>query len=198
MPRMRRVCTVEMCDSYVHGHGYCGKHYRRWCKGWDILAPTAFDERPAKIEGSVARLSLGVNAKHGYATVDKEFAWLDKYKWTMTTPGYPGTSINGQVMRMHNLIVGLHSSRGLVVDHVNRNKLDNRLSNLRVCTQAENLRNSDRWENAKYYYFDNSRNKWRADSKRLGFRGRQFDSELEVRDFVLSKRGPASYYRKGE
>lgn len=48
----------------------------------------------------------------------------------------------GRLEYMHRLIVG--AKVGEVVDHINHDGLDNRRSNLRVCTQRENLRNRDR------------------------------------------------------
>lgn len=42
---------------------------------------------------------------------------------------------------MNRLILGVEDSR-FVVDHINGDKLDNRRSNLRVCTQAQNRRNT--------------------------------------------------------
>lgn len=42
--------------------------------------------------------------------------------------------------RLHRIIMQAKSSD--IVDHINRNPLDNRRSNLRLCTQAENNRNA--------------------------------------------------------
>jgi len=42
---------------------------------------------------------------------------------------------------LHRLLTG--APEGLVVDHINHNTLDNRMDNLRVVTQSENVRNPD-------------------------------------------------------
>jgi hypothetical protein len=43
------------------------------------------------------------------------------------------------LLLLHRMIVG--AERGRVVDHVNGDRLDNRRSNLRMCSHAENMRN---------------------------------------------------------
>ncbi len=48
-------------------------------------------------------------------------------------------AINGQRLGMHRLIT--NCPKGLEVDHINHDTLDNRRSNLRVCTHKENMRN---------------------------------------------------------
>lgn len=64
--------------------------------------------------------------------------------WTVSSHGYAirvlcerGRYLGVRIL--HREIVG--APDGMVVDHINGNKLDNRRSNLRVCTNAENLRN---------------------------------------------------------
>lgn len=79
----------------------------------------------------------------GYAFVDDaDFDLVSKYKWH-SHEGYAMTNMyidkKTTLVRMHHLIMG--KSKGLDVDHINRNRADNQRSNLRIVTRSENLRN---------------------------------------------------------
>lgn len=57
---------------------------------------------------------------------------------------YKLSVINNKGFRLHQLVyflAGNSLTDGLVIDHINGDSLDNRLSNLRLVTQAENNRN---------------------------------------------------------
>lgn len=80
----------------------------------------------------------------GCAIVDIEFAYLkEESKYNRDKNGYARTCIRGNRIRLHTLIMG--KKEGYEIDHINRDKLDNRKSNLRFVTHAENNINRKGW-----------------------------------------------------
>ena len=76
-----------------------------------------------------------------YAIVDAEdYDRLNSYKWCAVKEGcswYAKTfRRDGFPLPMHRLITD--APKGLFVDHINHNGLDNRKQNLRLCTRAQN------------------------------------------------------------
>ena len=111
---------------------------------------------------------------------------VDSYTWQITNHGYVRAMKNaphkrGSIVYLHRLLM---DAEGLTVDHINHNKLDNRLCNLRVCTKKQNAQNKSPMGSSKYLgvWFDKSKNKWcaeiRPDNKKM-FLGR-FDNEEDA------------------
>lgn len=79
-----------------------------------------------------------------FATVDAaDFDWLNRFRWHATgTRGryYAATIIDGKSISMHRLI--MNPPEGMVVDHVDGERLNNRRANLRICTPEENRHNT--------------------------------------------------------
>lgn len=63
--------------------------------------------------------------------------------WHINAMGYPQTNIyrGGTSPLLHRLIMGDYE-KGYCVDHIDRDKLNNRKSNLRICRQGDNAKNS--------------------------------------------------------
>lgn len=73
-------------------------------------------------------------------TIDgADFDLVSQHRWYLNN-GYAVARIGGKPTCMHVFLIGRAPS-GYHIDHINRNKLDNRRANLRIVTAAENLRN---------------------------------------------------------
>ena len=114
--------------------------------------------------------------------------------------GYNRIEINGRTIKRHRLLgycfLGLENvvgekGRDDVIDHINRNRIDNRVENLRITTNQGNAFNRPK---AKGYYWCKQRNKWNARIKlngksiHLGY----YDTEEEARQAYL--KGKEQYH----
>jgi hypothetical protein len=127
-----------------------------------------------------------------YTLVDvKDYFWLKESNWYLVGK-------NGRFYAAHNVLIGgsavqvrmhreiMHPSDGALVDHGNRNGLDNRRDNLRIATHTQNMHNCSKRKNASSQFIgvwlDKKRNVWEsvisADGKKI-YLGR-FKTEIEA------------------
>jgi hypothetical protein len=88
--------------------------------------------------------------------ISKKSFQITEFKWYLGSSGYPVTYGDknykfGRGIKLHNFLFP-DTPKGYVVDHINRNRLDNRLNNLRVITQKENSYNRTKNKNSKNEY----------------------------------------------
>ena len=114
-------------------------------------------------------------AQPRYAVVDPEdYDDLREHDWSLWSDGQmfyavrrEGTKSGGKttIVWMHRQIC--KTEKGLVVDHINHNGLDNRRANVRACSFAENLRNRRKYRSGtssryKGVNWCKRRKRWRA------------------------------------
>lgn len=75
---------------------------------------------------------------------------VSSYQWAVGTHGYVTSGAGKRQILLHRLVAG--AENGCIVDHVNRNKLDNRRSNLRICTCQQNMFNREQQANNQSGY----------------------------------------------
>jgi hypothetical protein len=107
-----------------------------------------------------------------HAKVDVEDAQLvADIRWCLTVHGYAFSTVAGTRVVMHRYL--LNAPKGQQIDHINGDRLDNRRSNLRFVTTAQNLQNqraTDRWGSSRYrgVYWSAKDRRWVAQIRVAG------------------------------
>lgn len=107
-----------------------------------------------------------------------DYETVSKYKWCYSN-GYARCKVNNKTTLMHHLILG-KPPEGMVIDHINGNRIDNCKNNIRFATFQQNSQNRPKIHGgiSKYIGVYKRRNEYRAQScgKVIG----TFNSELEA------------------
>lgn len=170
------ICNRPMKKKIkMGGYVLCSKHMHqlhKYGKFLDNNPRTIQDLNEYRIEGNIAIIDV-YNVKSEKVAefiIDKEDLQRIKYlKWRIDSQNRikTGNHTNTRpTIELARMIMNCRDEN-LVVDHINGNSLDNRKSNLRICTQSENVKNQrlNKYNTSEFagVSYDKARLRWTAE-----------------------------------
>ncbi len=138
-----KACKIENCTNKLSldkngkrylTKGYCKSHYSALRK-YGNPCYSYYKTRPHIDCGD--HIKIPTQRQGIYLILDKDFIYVDDRLWAVDSLGYPVSN----KLRAHTMVMG-KQPKGLDIDHINGDKLDNRRTNLRVITHAQNSVNT--------------------------------------------------------
>lgn len=128
-----------------------------------------------------------LNTNRPFIVDYEDYEKIKKYCWHETQYGYIATRNpdTKRIMLLHKLIMGEEG----IVDHINRNRTDNRKVNLRIVTHQENSINKSMQKNNRSgitgVFYDKQRNKW---ASQLTFKGKKHFKRFNDKEEAIKYR----------
>ena len=190
-----KECQVEGCSNKHYSKGYCRKHYRVFKKYGEIKRINRTPNEIVFYENYAEMVLYDKNCNEITRTLISldDVEKVKKYKWRLNQKGYGITQEHkhSKIIRLHRYI--MDCPENMVVDHINHNPLDNRRSNLRICTQQENSMNKS---NVKGVTWESDRCKWRAN---ICYKGKRINlGRYETKEEAIKARKEAEKIYFGE
>lgn len=153
---MDRICVIcgrgedQVRIGRRGGEYLCSKHLSQWYRHHRFDDNTIYSPNEYVLYEDRAEIVLKDknSVEVGRAIIDLDDVEKCKpYKWHMRLHNYViatipnGTKSSNEKVHLHRLITGYDGAE-YVVDHINRNPLDNRKANLRVVPQSVNAANN--------------------------------------------------------
>ncbi len=174
------ICGGKYKPYDINGKIYCYKHYQQIKQYGKILERTKFDLNEIIIYEDRAEIVLYdiYQKEKARAIIDVEdVEKVKNIKWHLMKTGYVyNKKLN---IRLHHLVLGTKNIFGKIIDHANKNKLDNRKINLRLASNTENSINRTKSEQKSSEFigvsYNKEKQKWESyikvnkKSKKLGY-----------------------------
>jgi hypothetical protein len=113
---------------------------------------------------------LGKRKIWSFQIDEEDWGRVRGFRWHVDSLGYVAGYVNGNQVRLHRHL--MEAGRGQIVDHKNRDQMDNRKGNLRLASKSENGINSKhRKHNTSGFrgvHFCRQTGKWRAEIRKNG------------------------------
>lgn len=149
MPSARsqeRICCVcgsteDVIYSKMYNGMYCRRHYDHLYNLGEIKLTTVFDRNAFYIDGSVVHIILRDQKNNDVAETIIDVEDLDnviQHKWHLNSWGYAENKTKGVLQRY----LLNEYDKDKIPDHINRDRLDNRRSNLRLSDKSKNAINA--------------------------------------------------------
>ena len=140
---MNKICSIEGCKNIYVTKGLCHKHnQQRYLKrgvfrDFSDGKRRSTDPNEFVIKGAICHIFLydRKNNKIAETIIDSEdYDRCKSYKWYL----WKGRAANPKVKQLSNFVMNFKSTKWLIVDHIYGNILDNRKSQLQICTTQQN------------------------------------------------------------
>ena len=164
------MCKVEWCNcDKILANGLCSKHYNQLRRYGKIFRYSYRDkENHIEVLEDHAEIFL-INKNNEVAAkalIDiEDIDKVKSYKWHLSVERDKYNYVisnNSPDKKLHRFI--MDAPKNTVVDHINHNPLDNRKSNLRICSNQQNICNCELAKNntsgVKGVYWAKDKQKW--------------------------------------
>jgi hypothetical protein len=144
--RLPEACEIAGCGKTPHAKGLCNRHYlqvKKYGEAKGNPSKTKFDKNDIALDGDVCMIYLrGENAElRGVTMIDAEdYPKVCNKKWFLSGDGYAVT--DGGKTHLSAVVMGHEMNRVTLIDHKDRNRLDNRKHNLELSDKSLNAINS--------------------------------------------------------
>lgn len=195
-----RICNVANCEKKHEAGGYCSSHYKQVRKYGHVLTRTYRDRNIIITYDNYAELILeNIKCEEvGRAMIDIfDIEKCKPYSWHLCKNGYVTAFVNNKQVYLHRFIMNINNSK-IQIDHINRNRSDNRKENLRFCTNAENGKNKRVLDSNTSGHvgirYDKRRNYWYA-SIEVNGKNHYLGSSKNIEEVVkLREKAELQYY----
>ena len=148
------ICKVVGCKEYTYGKGLCSQHHSRLTRGIPLDARHKYALNEYIIKEQYAEILL-CNRK--LQVINKtliDTGVIEKcrpYHWNIDRRNYVYGKVDGKRIHLARFLLGI-GDKSMCSDHINRNPLDNRMVNLRICSHSQNTMNANPTSNSKSGY----------------------------------------------